>query len=1119
MPDAPHPETTPAAVEAAIALLESQRGSLGDAVVEAALQPLRRQLAALQGTVGVQRRLVTILFVDLAQSTELVHRLDPEDSLLVVGGLLQQAADCVRRHGGRVLRFTGDGLKAGFGCDRVHEDDAEHALRAGLDILACARTAAEQLRAGHGIDALALRVGAHTGTVALGVGVEDADTVSGEAVHLAARMEQHAPVDGFRVSAETWAHVRGRFVGELQPPLRVKGKDQALATVLVTGFKGTVSEDAASTPATPLIGRAVELERLLALLRPPAVPPRATIGVGADEEDDAAPMLLVLGEAGMGKSRLLREALALARRQGLLDDRRVLQARAQADGRLQAFGLLRQLLMSWCGVADDDPAALARARLVTRLAPDFGSDAELQAALVGQLIGLDFSDVATLQTLDARARQDRALAVLQHWLQGSAVQAPALLVLEDLHWADDASLAWLRGLAADRGPRVWASARPAMLDGDGIEGDDGWPAPSRLRLPALGRDAAQSLAHALLADVEQASAAALVEVLVDRAEGNPYYMEEVWRRLCDDGVLQACGTRWRVDAARLQSLQLPTTLIGLLQARLDALPSPLRQAACAASIVGPVFWDEALAAVDESAPKALNELLRRRWIHAEPSAFADSTAYRFDHHLLHQVIYDTVPRAQRRQAHAKVARWLLQRTAERAPEFLATAGEHAERADDAALALDCHERAADEARLRSANRLALASLERALVQHARLAGADPGRRSRLLQDLVEVCDLTGERTLQQRALDELAHWLAAHPDPVVLAGHAISSALLADRMGDEEAAVSWARRAVELAEQAGPGADADAALAHAELCWVYGLRGERERAREHLRLGAAFAERVRSSKPEEALKLLMMAGIVELRAGNLMSALRLLDDARQQAEASDSKRTLTGVLDFLAEVYLRLGQFEAALAHALRFADVARELGAAPRVGHARIKESEAARMLGHVAQAVEAAREGLRSALASGGRQSAAAAWEQLGEALQLQGDRAQARDAVAQAEAVAATLSTGEALALEMAAVGARMDVERGELGAARATVEQVWQVLEAGVEFEQISQEIHARWACCQVFTALADARAAPLRAVLRDEVRAVAAALQADGGDGDALLQAVPIYRAILAAASA
>lgn len=1100
-PTAP-PETTPAALEAAIALLEAQRAALGDAVVEMALQPLRRQLAARQGLGGLQLRLVTILFVDIAGSTALAHQLDAEDTLVVVGEVLQQAADCVRRHGGRVLRYTGDGLKAGFGCDLVHEDDAEHALRAGLDILECGRAAAARLRDTRGIDGFALRVGAHTGTVALGAGVEDADTVSGEAVHVAARMEQSAPQGAFRVSAETWAHVRGRFVGEPQPPLSVKGVDEPLQTVLVSGWCGRAADGAPRSAAAPLIGRAAELARLLDLLRAPG------------EASPAPPALLLLAEAGLGKSRLLREALAAAQAQGLLEGRRVLQARAQPGGQLQAWGLLRQLLMGCCGVSDDDTAAQARERFVTRLAPGFGRDGELQAALVGQLSGLDFSDVPALHGLDARARHDRALAALRRWLLGTPTQPPALLVLEDLHWADEASLDWVLGLATGPGPwpPLWASARPALL-----ERGRSWPPQRLLALQALDGAAGRALAHALLAGVEQPPAA-LVQVLAERADGNPYYMEELWRRLRDDGVLQRRGEQWCVDEARMQTLQVPTTLVGLLQARLDALPPPARQAACAASIVGAVFWTAALAEVDAAAPPALGELQWRHWVHAEPSAFADTAEHRFDHHLLHQVTYDTVPRAVRRSGHAAVARWLLQRTAERAPEFLAVAGEHAERAGDAALALDCYARAGNEARQRFANRLAIDCLERALAQHALLPEAEPSRRTRLLTWLSEVADVIGERALQRRALDELAQWLASHPDPAAQACHAISSALLADRTGDHDAAHGWATRAVELAAAAGPAADGDAALAHAELCWLHGLRGEHEQARVHQRLGAGHAERVRDTRPEEALKLHLMAGIVELRAGCMMRALHLLEEARRHAEAGGAKRLLIGVLDYLSMVNLRIGRIELAHGHAVRCAELARELGATPRVGHALVKQSETALTLGHAEQAADAAREGLRIAQEAGERWSAAAAWQQVGKAFQALGDPDQARPALAQAEALFEELAPGNAHALVLAALGARVDLQLGDTAAARAAVERVLAVLARGAEFEEAWQAIDVRWACCQVLTALADARAAPLAAALRDEVLALAAALRADGGDGEAMLQAVPAYRDILAVAT-
>jgi len=252
----------------AIAALEAQRGLLGDAVTELALAPLRQLLAVVDATPKLRRAQVTVLFADIVGSTALAGRLDPEDTLELFGSVLQRAADCVRAHGGRVLRFTGDGLKAAFGTQGGHEDDAARAVQAGLDILAAGRLLAEPMQQRLGLQDFALRVGVHTGEVAFGAGFEADNTLTGDAVNVAARLEQSAPSGGLRISADTWAQVRGRFIADEQPPLQLKGLDKLLQTWLVhapaaaSADGGGAAERGVEGLRVAMVGRDAEFVRL-----------------------------------------------------------------------------------------------------------------------------------------------------------------------------------------------------------------------------------------------------------------------------------------------------------------------------------------------------------------------------------------------------------------------------------------------------------------------------------------------------------------------------------------------------------------------------------------------------------------------------------------------------------------------------------------------------------------------------------------------------------------------------------------------------------------------------------------------------------------------------------------
>jgi len=1078
------PEPQPVADErqrllAALAAIEAQRPVLGDETTAMAQAPLRQLLARLDEP-QLRRAQVTVLFADIVDSTALASRLDAEDVLQVFGRLLERAAACVRAQGGRVLRYTGDGLKAGFGTQGTREDDAARAVLAGLDILAAAREHASWVATEFGITDFAVRVGAHTGEVALGAGFEADNTLTGDTVNLAARMEQAAPRGGLRVSAETWAHVRGRFEGEPQPPLAVKGAAQPMLTWLVHAARGGEGpERGIAGLAVPLVGRTPELAAL-----------RSALAAARQGHPQA---VTVLADAGVGKTRLLRELLAEAGAAGAW----VLAARAQPGSELRLWGLLQALLMAHAGVGDGDSAETARHRLVATLTPELAATgdaagAEPKAQRIGQLLGLDFGDVPALLGLDARALRDLALAALIDWLAGLArtrAPGPVVLVFEDLHWADEASLdalahwmAQLTGLPL----LLLMSTRPALLERRPAWCETAAPgagpviAPSRLPLAPLPEAARGMLADALLQRIAQPPER-LRRLLVERAEGNPYYMEELLRRLLDDGAIAREGEAWRVDEPRLDRLRLPTTLVGLLQARLDALPAAERQGAQRASIVGHVFWDAALAQIDPAAPGALAELQRRQWLRPRASSAFDDTAERqFDHHLLHQVTYDTVLKDERRRGHAAVARWLAERTAGRAPEFLAITGEHAERAGDTALAADCFERAAAEAARRFATTLAIDCLQRAL----RLVPADDHpRRHRLLDSLYDEADKLGDRALQQQTLDAHLALLAQHPDPQREAALRADRALLADRLGDAEAAFRLATEAAALAEAAGN--DDAAALAHAELCWLHGQRMTLDDARRHQALALAAAARVRDSNPKREVTVLVLAAVVDILANRYLEARAQLEQVLVRAEAADLPRSQLGALNYLCSVSIGLGEFDRAVDEADRFLALAQRLGHVTQTGAAHYMRALALMERGDHAAGLAAVAEALPLLRASQSRLMEADTLNIRGHAHAAAGNAAAAREAFEQARQVYEAMEPGGPRGLSRRALMAEQDLALGDLAAARAHVDAVLAGLvgDAGAAVESLHDAPTVHWACHRVLQAAGDARAGPLLEGLR------------------------------------
>jgi len=1100
-PAAPAPDE-PERLREAIAALELHRELLGDAAADTALAPLRQRLSLLEEARRLRRAQVTVLFADIVDSTALANRLDAEDALLLFGSCLQRAADCVRARGGRVLRFTGDGLKAAFGTQGAREEDATQAVQAGLDILAFALPDAAQRQRLLGPDRdMALRVGVHTGEVAFGDGFEAGDTLTGDAVNVAARMEQSAPPGSLRISADTWAQVRGRFIADPQPPLQLKGLERPLQTWLVRAAAAVAGpERGIEGLQVAMVGRDEELARL-----------RHAMARSVDSGTLQA--ISIIGDAGLGKSRLLREAL-----QDLPGGVALLQARADPRDGLRAWGLLRQIVTAHCRIADSDSAEVARGKLLAGLIPALPAGAELEAQLIGQLIGLDFGDAPGLRVLDAQAQRDRALAALLAWLGGLARQSSGLvLVMEDLHSADEASLdalSYLMSHGRSLPLALLMTMRPDLLQRRPAWTEDSTDADiARMVLVPLPAADSDALAAALLPGLRPVPPA-LHSLLVERAEGNPYYMEELVRRLLDEGVVSREGDQWQFDEERLRQLRLPTTLVGLLQARLDALPAVEREGVQRASIVGHVFWDAALEEISPTAVDAIPGLQQRNWVHRhDPGAFDGTTERRFDHHLLHQVTYGTVLKDDRRRGHAAVARWLAERTEGRGPEFLAITGEHAERAGDDALATDCYLRAAAEAQKRFANALAIDCLQRAL---ALMSDDEVSRRLDALERLCAVADVTGNRRLQGETLDGMMAVLEDYPDPYRRADVTMSRAMLADRQSRLDAAFELATDA--LAQAIAAGNEVTAALANAELCWLHCLRNNHELAQQHQAAGMVHAGRVRDSRPDLEVKLMYMAGRVAYGRNRMTDFGARMEETLAAAEACGQYRMQLGALESLCVQAEAACDFARASALAARYLALARELGDIRQIGAAHYKVGLSALYRGDVEQALASAALSLAASRACGSMMESHGHYL-AGMAHDQRGDAGAARDAYAESAAAYARLEADGIGAARMRALAARQELALGNLAAARDGIDRAMATLgSTDVHVPGSRHNLESGLACAEALATLGDPRGTEILAGLQQRVRTLSLER---GGSPEAALdlqQRYPIYRKVMSAAA-
>lgn len=666
----PPMDRTAEQLDATIAALQAQRALLGDAVVDTALAPLLRERAALRSagiTAEQQLKQVSVLFVDVVGSTAIGQKLDPEAIHAVMDGALERFTSIVEKLGGRVLQYAGDGMLAAFGTERVREDDVASAVMAGLQIIDAARDLAPQVRRLHGVPDFNVRAGVHTGTVLLGGGVDAEGSIRGATVNVAARMEQSAPPGRLRISHASYTLVRGLFDVEEPPPISVKGVAEPMRSYLVGRARPAasgVAQRGIDGVDAGMVGRDAEIELLRERL-------------GEAVRTRCAHAVMVVGDAGLGKSRLLAEFERSLEPSACW----LLHGGAHPRSSLEPYGVLRDLLARQLRIGRDDPAEVARTKFAAGLAPFFTQEGEAPIHRLGQLIGYDFAASVHVKDLlgQPAALRSYAFDAAALCVRRMAEMRTVVLVLDDLHWADEGSLeATERVVEANLdAPLLCLSlTRPSLFE-KRPEWGTRFAHLERVDLAPLDREDSDRLAGKLLQRLVEVPAA--LRALITRgAEGNPFYMEELVRMLVDDGVIAVDAEDWRVDPERLLQVRVPPTLNGILQARLDALESGERAALQNAAIVGHVFWDQALAAIDPHAAERLDALLRKCLIVRRPTAAGDGVReYAFQHHLLHHVTYDGVLKAPRRQGHARVGAYWSARAEVASPREVSPASCHA----------------------------------------------------------------------------------------------------------------------------------------------------------------------------------------------------------------------------------------------------------------------------------------------------------------------------------------------------------------------------------------------------------------------------------------------------------
>ena len=609
--------------------------------------------------VGEERKVVTILFADVIGSTPLGEQLDPERLRALLGVYFAAMASIIESWGGTVEKYIGDAIMAVFGIPVVHEDDAERGLRAALEMRQRLIELNIDFQRQHQVT-LEFRIGVNTGEViAPGGPAPDQGFVAGDPVNTAQRLEAAADPGEILVGERTFgATQRALRFGEPRM-LELKGKAEAVRAY------GLVAELLDGAPrgmrglTAPMIGRDREHVTLTGLL---------------DETiESGKPRLVVIyGLAGIGKSRLTNEFVSSAR--GSDAGIRVLRGRCLSAGHGLTYWALGEILRGACEIGLEETSDVVKERLrsgVAAILEPLGlppEDAQMTTSALATTVGIRLDDRPE-EAAGPASVEDLARA-WPRFATAYAAAGPALWVIEDLHWASEPAVEMLGQIArrTDGPLLIVATARPEFADQHPGFGPGGQDAVA-ISLRPLTDNQSNDLVDRLLTVAELPEA--LRTEIVAKADGNPFFVEEILQRLIDEGALERDGERWRATGS-IGEVKIPDSVQALLAARIDALQPQERRVLQEAAVVGRTFWAAAVeGAVGATGLQAsLAALERKGLILVRPTTtLAGQTEYLFKHALTRDVAYGTLPKARRARAHAAVAEWLAELLGDRTDEF------------------------------------------------------------------------------------------------------------------------------------------------------------------------------------------------------------------------------------------------------------------------------------------------------------------------------------------------------------------------------------------------------------------------------------------------------------------
>ncbi|HSL10275.1 MAG TPA: adenylate/guanylate cyclase domain-containing protein, partial [Actinomycetota bacterium] len=680
-----------------------------------------------------ERKLVTVLFADVTGSTALGERLDPEPLRDVLDAYFSAMRETIEAEGGTVEKFIGDAVMAVFGVPLAHEDDPARALRASLRMLARLADVNVDLEATHGLS-LQIRIGVNTGEVLASPDAEPGEPmVTGDVVNTAARLQSAAEPGTVLVADRTARAARGFAFGE-PTSLSLRGKRAAVAARQLFGHRDGDDGDRSGIGA-PMVGRDREVRLLSTLFERVA--------------DERHPHLVTIyGEPGVGKSRLTREFVGsiVSRR----DEPLILTGRCLPYGSGVTYWPLAEIVKERAGIRDADGPddVLAKLDALRAVSAEPVDATKLRSAFAATL-GLDDPRRPTTSLEPKQVR--REIHDAWRWLLGAlAAERPIVVVIEDIHWADDAVLDLVDELAdrLDAPVLFVCPARPELTQRRAWGG--GRRQASSIELDPLDATAADRLVTLLL-DIDELPKHVRRRILA-RAEGNPFFIEEIVRHLIDSGRIARVDGRWHASSD-VGDVDIPDTVQGVLAARIDLLEPADKRVLQLGAVVGRVFWPGSVRAQldgdGDDLDAALERLRSRDLVLARSaSTVTGEREFIFKHVLTRDVAYETLPRRDRAGAHRTVATWIEGSARERVGEFTELLAHHYEQAYEAERA-DPH---ADGGALRELRRRAFEAI---------LAAAEAARRRfavRHAYELVERALAVADEPLERaRALECRGH--------------------------------------------------------------------------------------------------------------------------------------------------------------------------------------------------------------------------------------------------------------------------------------------------------------------------------------------------------------------------